>query len=93
MRLWLHTSETNTQPSYYLPTIFMLLRVWDYAVECRRQLACITFIYFYAFVQQLLKPKFSYGISLRPHGSERPLASTHLSVRMGQSDYNPEDFF
>jgi len=49
----------------------MLLKLWDYAVECRRQFRCITFIFFYAFLQQLLKPNFSYGISLCPHGSER----------------------
>jgi len=33
------------------------------------------------------------GQSDRPHGSERPLAPTYLSVLMDQSDYNLEDFF
>jgi hypothetical protein len=46
-----------------------------------------------AFVQQLIKPNFSFGISLCPHGSERLLASAHLSVRMDQSDNHREDFF
>ena len=41
----------------------------------------------YVFAQQLLKPNFIFGMSLRPQASERLLASESLSVRIHKRGY------